>query len=246
MTIKKTPTIRLPKDWHGHVRSAILHVISLAQYATVHTRSWAVDSLNGRLRLKAENDRLLQELALEREANRIRDARTTRIPALRRPHYLPTERMAILQLRAARGWSLQQTANAFLVTGETIASWTKRVDEDGPDALLKLHEPVNRVPDLVRYLVQRLKILCPTMGKAKMAETLARAGLHLGKSTVGRILEEKPATPPQKDAQMDTVRVVTSKYPNHVWLIDLTTVPIGVGFYAGRRHLPIVSLQRAA
>ena len=91
-----------------------------------------------------------------------------RIPALRRPHYLPTERMAILQLRAARCWTLKQTANAFLVTGETIASWTKRVDEDGPDALLKLHEPVNRFPDFVRYMVQRLKILCPSMGKVRL------------------------------------------------------------------------------
>ena len=47
MTTKKTPTIPLPKDWHRHVRSAILHVISLAQFATVYARSWAADSMNG-------------------------------------------------------------------------------------------------------------------------------------------------------------------------------------------------------
>ena len=34
---------------------------------------------------------------------------------LRRPYYLPTERMSILELQAARGWSLSQTAGAFLV-----------------------------------------------------------------------------------------------------------------------------------
>ncbi len=119
---KKTPTIPLPKGWHRHVRSAVLHVISLAQYATVYTRGWAVDSMNGRVRLKGENERLLQELALEREASRIKDARTARIAALRRPRYLPTERMAILQLRAARGRSLKQTADAFLVSSETFAS----------------------------------------------------------------------------------------------------------------------------
>ena len=49
--------------------------ISLAQYATVYTRSWAVDSMNGRVRLKAENKRLLQELALRDEEIRIKDAR---------------------------------------------------------------------------------------------------------------------------------------------------------------------------
>ena len=88
---KKTPTIPMPKGWQRHVRSAVLHVISLAQYATVYTRSWAVNSMNGRVRLKAERDRLLQELALEREASRIKDARMGRIPAQRRPHYLPSE-----------------------------------------------------------------------------------------------------------------------------------------------------------
>ena len=84
-TIKK-PEVPLPKGWRRHVRSAVLHVISLAQYATVYTRSWAVDSLNGRVRLKVENDRLLEELALQREGSRIKDARMARISALRRPH----------------------------------------------------------------------------------------------------------------------------------------------------------------
>jgi transposase InsO family protein len=42
--------------------------------------------------------------------------------------------MAILEVKAARGWSLAQTAQAFLVTPATIASWMKRLDEDGPSA----------------------------------------------------------------------------------------------------------------
>ena len=110
-----------------------------------------------------------------------------RIDPHRRPHFPPTERMAILELRAARGWSQEQTARVFQVTAATIASWTHRVDEEGPDALVRLRSPVNRFPDFVRYVVGRLKALCPTMGKKKIAETLARAGLHLGATTVGRI-----------------------------------------------------------
>ena len=39
--------------------------------------------------LKAENERLRQELALLQEEIRIKDARTLRIPAQRRPHYPP-------------------------------------------------------------------------------------------------------------------------------------------------------------
>jgi hypothetical protein len=31
--------------------------------SAIYTRSWAVDSLNGRVRLRAENDRLRQEAA---------------------------------------------------------------------------------------------------------------------------------------------------------------------------------------
>jgi hypothetical protein len=56
----------------------------------------------------------------------------------------------------------------------------KRIDGQGPNALLQLREPVSKFPDFVRYLVQRLKILNPAMGKVKITETLCRAGLHLG------------------------------------------------------------------
>jgi hypothetical protein len=58
MATEEKPKIPLPKDWTGNVRSAVLHVIGLAQYATAYTRSWAANSPNERMRLKAENDRL--------------------------------------------------------------------------------------------------------------------------------------------------------------------------------------------
>jgi transcriptional regulator with XRE-family HTH domain len=38
--------------------------------------------------------------------------------------------MAILELRAARGWSLKQTADTFLLTPATIASWAKYIISD--------------------------------------------------------------------------------------------------------------------
>ena len=122
MTQDRAPKIPLPKGWTQHVRSAVVHVISLAQFAAIYTRSWAVDSMNGRVRLQAENDQLREEVAQLREEGRIKDARMAQIPAPRRPHYSPVERLDILQLRAARKWSLQQTTDGFLVTPETIAS----------------------------------------------------------------------------------------------------------------------------
>ncbi len=247
MPRKPAAKVPLPRHWKNHVKSAILHVVALAQYATAYTRSWAADSRNARVRLTAERDRLTQEVALLREEIRIKDARCRHLAAHRRPHYPPTERLAILALRAARGWSLAQTAKAFLVTADTVASWMKRAYEAGPDALVQTPEPVNKFPDFVRAIVQRLKTLCPTMGKVKIAETLARAGLHLGVTTVGRILKEKPQptgdetasdeTTNQTDSTAsaetanDTTRVVAAKYPNHVWHVDLTTVSILGGFW---------------
>ena len=223
--------IPLPRGWPQRVKSAMLHIIALAQYAAAYTRGWAIDCRITRLRLKAENDQLRQEVALLTGEMRIKDERMTRVDPQKRPHYVPTERMAILELRAARAWSAQQTAESFLVTAATIASWMKRVDEEGANALIQIREPVNRFPDFVRYAVQRLKALCPMLGKAKIAETLCHAGLHLGTTTVGRILKE-PTRPSPSEAASSTGRVVTAKRANHVWHIDLTTVPTGAGFWA--------------
>ena len=88
--------------------------------------------------------------------------------------------MRILQLKAARGWSSAQAARAFAVTEDTIASWLKRVDEEGERALVQLSKPVNKFPAYVGYLVRWLKSMCPAMGKLRIAQTLARAGLQLG------------------------------------------------------------------
>jgi len=56
------------------------------------------------------------------------------------------------------------------------------------------------------------------------------AGLHLGTTTVGRILKEDPLPSPE-DAVPST-RVATADRPNHVWHIDLTAVATSVGFWA--------------
>ncbi len=191
----------LPRGWSRRVRSAMLHVIALAQYAMAYTRSWAANCRIARLRLKAENDQLKQHVALLTEEIRIKDASMKRIAAHKRPHYAPIERMSILELRTARAWSAQQTADKFLVTAATIASWMRRLNEQGPDALVQIREPVNKFPDFVRYAVQRLKTLCPNLGKVKIAEILCRAGLHLGATTVGRIVKEKPVPTPRESVE---------------------------------------------
>jgi hypothetical protein len=115
----------------------------------------------------------------------------------------------------------------------------QRIDERGPETLVQLPEPANCFPDFVRHIVRRLKALCPSMGKVGIAKTLARAGLHLAATTARRMLEECGTAPegpsPEvlaaeadgRDQPNDAKqRVVTAKYPNHIWHVDLTAMSI--------------------
>jgi helix-turn-helix protein len=220
----------LPRGWPRRVRSAVVQVISLARTSLALTQGWASESMNPELRQRAEEDRLLQEIQFLREEMRIKDSRMEQIEAHRRPHYPPTKRLAILELRAARGWNLAQTARIFQVSPLTIASWVGRLDEEGPDALVRLPEPVNKFPDFVSYLVKRLGFLCPNLGKVKTAHILARAGLHLGSTTVRR-MQRDTRWPKPRGVSQAVPRVVSAKKPNQLWHIDLTTVPTALGFW---------------
>ncbi len=149
--IRRRPRISLPKSWPRRVKSAVLHVISLAHYAIVRARGRAAGGASSQERFSAENERLSEECALLREEIRIKDLRMAQIPPHKRPRYRPQERMAILELRAARGWTIKQTADTFLITQATVSSWMRRIDEKGSGALLQLPEPVNKSPGFVRY-----------------------------------------------------------------------------------------------
>src|SRR5713101_5368268 len=104
-------SLPLPRGWPRRVRTAVVQVISLARSSLALTQGWASESMNRQLRREAEGDRLQQKIQLLREEIRIKDARVEHIEAHRRPHYPPTERLAILELRAARGWSLAKTVS---------------------------------------------------------------------------------------------------------------------------------------
>ena len=75
-----------------------------------------------------------------REELRIIGARMQRVDPHRRPQYTAVERMAILQLRAMRGWNKAETARRFFVTDDTIRAWLRRVDDD---SLVRTQTPVN-------------------------------------------------------------------------------------------------------
>ena len=185
----------LPDNWPPYARSAMLHAAFLAQAAIVYSRSWCANSPIARARLAGKLDQAHNEITLLQEELRIKNARLAKIPPHQRPFYAPTERMAILELKAAHGWNQAQTAQAFLVEPETIAAWLKRLD-DPADGLVQITPPVNRFPQFVGQVVRKLKVLCPAMGKQRLAETLAKAGLHLAATTVGRFLKTPSASFP--------------------------------------------------
>jgi len=220
-------SIPLPRHWPKHVNSSLLHVIALAHFAIVQVRSWCVNSPIARVRLAGKCDRLTAEVAMLREELRIKDARMARIAPSHRPHFPAVERLAILQLMTARGWSACQAGRHIMVTPTTITSWLRRSDDPG---LVHTAVPVNRFPEFVALSVQRLRALCPHMGKVRLANMLARAGLHLGATTVGRMLDRPPSAPEPSLLAATSGRTVTAKYPNHVWNVDLTLMPTSAGF----------------
>ena len=74
--------------------------------------------------------------------------------------------------------------------------------------------------------------------KVKIAQVLCRAKLHLANSTVARMLKEPPGPQPTPPAgqphcgeEDSPQRSVVANYPNHVWGLDLTTVPLGGEFW---------------
>jgi hypothetical protein len=85
------PPFSLPRGWSKHVKSALLHAISLASMVLTATRSRLAGS-----QLERELERANAEIALLKEELAIKDARWNRLPSRRRPHFTPTQRMRIL------------------------------------------------------------------------------------------------------------------------------------------------------
>ncbi len=139
-------TLPLPKGWPLHVRSAVLHAISLASVALTLTRSRKASVRSSERRLLADLEHAQTEIAQLCEELDLKDARWRRLQSRRRPHYTAIERMRILELKAVRGWSSDQVSERFLIADQTMQSWMRRVDEGGKKALLQLDAPINRFP----------------------------------------------------------------------------------------------------
>ncbi len=117
-------SLRLPKNWNANARNAVLNAIGILRIAMLASREFLI----GRDDVVTANiQRLETEIAMLREELRINGARMRRCNPQRLPQYSPVERMAILELRAMRGWSKAETARRFFISDDTIRAWLKRV-----------------------------------------------------------------------------------------------------------------------
>jgi transposase InsO family protein len=220
--------VRLPRRWPKRAKSGLLHALGVAR--------WILATLRGEASSKERKPLDLEDVQAHVNVlvceNKLLRGRLASIPAARRPHYQAEARMEIVQLRAAQGWTLEQTAARFLVTVATLSTWTRRVDEEGPGALVR-KPPVNKYPELVTQIVSTLDYVAPMLGAKRIAQWLAGMGLVLSASTVRRRRQQKPAAPPpaasseppEPSAGSTQRNGVTAKHEHHVWHIDLTFLP---------------------
>jgi len=177
-----------------------------------------------RLFEQAEESALLLRMA--REAAEILGARWDKVPERHRPHYQPEQRYRILRIRNLLGLSQRETAQPFRVSTETIARWEiEAAGVEGEDTrpLVAPIPPVRRFADVVRAPVKTME-LAEFGGNDLIARALARAGWKLSSRTVGRIPWERWPVPRVPVAAPAVRRAVRARYPNHVWMVDLTDV----------------------
>ena len=158
---------------------------------------------------------------LEAENSLLRN-RFLRVPGKRRPHYRRHERLDILWHAERYRLSVEQTARAFVITPTTLVNWHRVMRRREPHLLPSLRG----LPDLVHEIVLRLKTEWPRWGTRRIAGQLARMGVNASRTSVQRILRRgpRPSPEPEEVVTADRGRVLLSKRPNHIWMIDFTRV----------------------
>jgi transposase-like protein len=237
--------IPIPTQWDHWTQRGFLDAVALARKALFVVQGWAANSSVQRAQLQGALAEALRSFEVSREECRILRMRLEARPAQQRPHYPPKARMAILALRAGTGWTVEETARRFQVTPMTLHNWMRRLDETKESGLLAMPVPVNKYPDFVEVLVKQLSRVAPLLGKRRIAEVLARAGLHLAPSTVARLRARRkperkrpqrgaarPRGAPERRHGDDPRRsAITSKRPHHVWNLDFTLLPTTPGWW---------------
>ena len=172
--------------------------------------------------LSAEIDVLRETLERLGSENDLLRARLRRLPHRHRPRYRPWERLRILWHASRHGLSVRAAANIFVLSPQTVVNWRRHLDDQ--DRLVRPKSPLNKLPDLVADLAQRMKREWPRWGTRRIAGILARLGIRASRTTVQRMLRRR-RRPARSLRVSGAVRgPLDAKRPNHMWLIDFTRV----------------------
>ena len=182
----------------------------------------------------------------QHEADLLRQ-RLHRLDPRHRPHYNPYLRYRILLFMRAHALPLAETARRFLVTTNTLTRWIKEAAKDprreSVGSLLKLIPPLRRYADAVRELIQEMDRM-GFGGRRAIALSLLRFGWKLDPRTVGRVRRETPSARPPHEPATQPARPVQARYPNHLWLMDLTEIPALFRIFAFKLALVIDGFSR--
>ena len=112
-------------------------------------------------RLVVQRGRAFTEVDLLRREMKVFRAQRGGLPPHRRPDYRPEQRLAILQFRRLRGWSIQKAAEHFVVHRNTVRAWIRAAEGGGRSSPLAGAVVWNRTHDAVRWAIHELRRLCP-------------------------------------------------------------------------------------
>jgi len=188
------------------------------------------------IRLLVQRDQAVSEVDLLHREVEVFRAQREGLPPHRRPDYRPEQRLAILQLRRLRGWSIQKTAKHFVLHRNTIRAWIRSAEGRRRSSLLAGALVWNRIDEVVCWAVHELRRLCPEpeFGSRSIARQVLRASIQISRSTVQRGLREpKPFGPrrPVRPAMTAPAGVIpqhllTPERINRVWHLDLLSLQI--------------------
>lgn len=193
--------------------------------------------------------------------------RLNRVPPAQRPRYRQADRGRILHHKDFFHLSCQKIVRLYALTRSTVHRWVVDcVAPKRPDRPLVAPAP----PDRSYSVLLRQQVLNLSMagfgGSLRIAQTLAREGILLSRSTVRRWTKEPaptsgvplsrttatsieahddaPASRPTSAAPRHVERAVRARRPNQVLMVDVTLVKVLMGFLRFRLAVVIDVFSR--
>ncbi len=179
----------------------------------------------GRRPLSGEISRLQERVARVEAENELLRRRLLRVPARRRPYYMPWERLEILIHGARFSLSAAATAHAFALDRKTVQNWMRAAERNLRS--VRPRTPIDDAMALVRDLTWRLKAEWPNWGTRRIAGMLVQLGIQTSRTTVQRVLKRRRPRPRGANEEPQSSGPVVAKHPNHVWILDFTRLSNG-------------------